>query len=233
MDDLVTAEEAAELLGVTPGHIKNIVYAGHLRPYYRGGGRRRRLFKRAHLEGYLKAREKKWTTGEIACIAMQAMAEVKSLETEVRHITNHLGLRIQGLNMDELSVKETVAKVEYELEAPPRARSAIEIWEWAKMFYAIGEEYFEMVAQWTDLEEPWQPFVQLGWKLGKEAPPLFDKEVEIAYGYLGMGRRVMRQSVYFYVRNRHGKRVSDKLFPEMGDDLVSPVIGMAYPDYSP
>ncbi len=170
---------------------------------------------------------------DAAILAKQALAETRSIRSEFEKLKYSMGLRVQGLDFTPLAIEETYAKVEHALGLAPYAYTANEIWEWARLFYAIGEEYFDVVGEHVDTKEPWKVFLDLGAKLIREAPRFYDKEIELAYGFLALGRTTMRQAAYFYVRNKYGKRVSGKMFPETADDLVSPVLLMAYQDFQP
>lgn len=235
VDDLLTAKEVAQVLDITRKHVTNLVRRGDLTPCHRSGysAAGKMYFKLEHVLALKQARVKNWSTTEAVVAAKQAQAEVRSLRAELERIKTCMGVRIKGLDFSALAVREVYERVDYALNSPPQALKPEEVWSWASLFYAIGEEYFEVVELYIGDNEPWKVFLQLGQKLVREAPKCYDKELEIAYGYLAMARRMMRQSAYFYIRNKYGKRVSGQMFPEMEDEIISPVILMAFHDLQP
>jgi phage terminase Nu1 subunit (DNA packaging protein) len=239
VDELLTTSQASKILGVTVKQVRNLINRGVLIAQSREGKTATSTFH-VRLSDVLIAKGtrrrragRKLSGYDAALMAKQAFAEVRAMRSEFERLKFGMGLRIQGLDFSELGVQEVLAKIEHALTEIPRALTPFEVWQWARLFYSIGEEYFEIVEQHTGDKEPWKNFLALGQKLVKEAPRFYDKEIEMAYGFLALSRTIMRQAAFFYVRNKYGRRVSGKMFPETADEIVSPVILMAYNNFQP
>lgn len=231
-EDLLTAQQVAGMLGVTTDMVQKLVRQGLLKPQYQGTSLvAPRLYRETDVAALVEAREAKLDLPTVAAIARQAYTASRSLERVVKQLLELLGADVPLLKLGKDDVLSLCAKVDdaLEQEFPPEAR---EVLDWAKIFYAIGEEYFELVASQLGDEEPWKRFLDLGQKLSREAPRksfMIDKELEAAYGYLEVARRNLRNSSFFYIRNRHGRKTASDLFPEVKGDKHEDIITLAFP----
>lgn len=230
MDELITPSEAAEILEVSEKQVRNYVREGILLPVYPPGQKLngQMYISREDVAGLAELQRSDVSLPKLAAIARRAHVASRSLERVVRRINAAVGADIPMADLSQDGVLSTYVKVEAALEEY-RVRSADEVTEWSRLFFSIGEEYFGAVEQHTGDPEPWKKFLDLAARIRKEAPETFaDAELRTAYDYFAVGARFMRQAAYFYVRNRYGLPVSNKLFPETSDDLVAPILAMAY-----
>jgi hypothetical protein len=233
MDERITAKEAARMLGVTTRMVRYWTRKGIIRPFKPGGSVSAvPMYLRTEIDALLEARSKKVDLQTVATMARQAHVSSRQLERTVSRLLEIIGANIPMLSLKEENVHALYLQVEDALEQdyqPP----ADEVLEWARIFYAVGEEYLGLIEEVVEDEEPWAKLLELSNSLSVRAPrDLFsgDKELEAAYGYLEMARRNMRNVAYFYIRNRHGSRAASGAFPGTGD-ITEEVIALAFPEF--
>jgi len=230
-EDLLTVQQVARMLGVTTDMVQKLVRQGLLKPQYQGSITAPRLYREADVAALVEAREAKLDLTTVAAMARQAHTASRSLERVVKQLLELLGADVPLLSLEKEDVLSLCAKVDDALEEEflPEAR---EVLSWAKVFYAIGEEYFGLVESHLGEKEPWKRFLDLGQKLVREAPRksfVIDKELEATYGYLEVARRNLRNAAFFYVANKHGQRLASGLFPEVKRDRHEDIITLAFP----
>jgi hypothetical protein len=230
VEPVITLSEAAEILDVSVRQVRNYITDGTLVPTYPEGRKLNApiLVSREDVAALAEFLGTRMGIAELASIARRAYVSSRSLERVVRRINTIMGANIPIPNLGKEEILETYLKIEQALE-DDHVLTADEVTEWARVFYAAGEEYFEAVAEHTASPEPWKNFLALASKLKKEAPTYTaDSELTIAFNYIAVATRFMRQAAYFYVRNKHGLRVAGRMFPETADDIVAPVLAMAF-----
>jgi len=219
---LIPPEEAAEVLGVSVHQVMQLARQGMLRPHYPTGQRLNapRMYWSEEVSALAEARRRGVTLPEVSVTAAQAFATARALERRVDILEQMCGAGVPPLQLDEDSVVSMWLKVhEYK---DRRITDADEILNWAKVFMAIGEEYFALIEKVLGKDEPWEPFLELANKLTVNCPiELLDAEpmTRIAYGWLDAGRRSLRHAAYFYIRTKHGLPEATKRFPETGCDI--------------
>lgn len=231
-DDIVTAKEAAKLLGVDERTIRNYVTSGLLR---RIRGEQKRLI-------YVSIQDISTVAGLVSCgrdipaisrNAIQALAAASNAERRLGRLESFLGIDCKYLATDEESVVSFHRECLDLLVDYSELMPAPEVLEWAYKFAAITEEYLSALAQYTGEEEPWSPLMDAAQKLYDGAPRdtfYYRKDLEVAYGYLASARLHIRQVAYFYIRKIHGVRAADKACPEVStcerDDKIIRLIFM-------
>ena len=228
--ELVDATRAAEILGVTKRQIHNLARQGVIRAHYPKGRKLSapQMFKAEEVAAYAELREKKLGLVEVASIAQQALITCRMLERTVDRMRGLIGMcPLPDFSKDAILEKYNQAQDALQSELP---FDVDEVVEWSHFFQNVGEEYFELVEKHTGDGSPWNYFLKLASKMRKEAPEYTDRETQVAYDCLAVASTFMRQSAYFYIRNKYGKRTAAKICPETADDIASPVLAMAFPD---
>lgn len=218
MDERISAEEAAELLGVGKRHLNRLVSTGVLRWYPAEGPRKFRQYKTEEVLILKDLREKDLDFPAVASLAMQAVLQVRSMEKSIKQLLIATGLNFPILDLS----KEGIVSLCLQMEEAATSQVTINsIWEWAKTFHGIGEETLSAIELHTGNVEPWQPILMLGRKLMKDSPKLLSAgqpEVQYAYQILERGMRNARASCFFYVQMRHGRSSALELFPDAAGD---------------
>jgi len=215
-EDLVTAVEAAELLGVTADMVHKMVRQGMLSPVLeRGAARQQQHFHRSEVAAVAALRLMKLDLASVANLATRALAVAQRQEQQLEEVRALLGLRHRNLGCEE---EEIVSLFVQAQDANETEHSPEEAREWASVFFGITEEYLRLVARHTATSEPWKPFLLLGEKLVEEGHAAL---VEAA-------RRHLRQVAYFYLRNQEGQRVAHAKFPHVEGGIDETMIGLLF-----
>lgn len=212
------------MLGVGVRRLRPITATGQLKTY---PGNQYRLEDVAVLAD-LRKRELDLPT--VSAMAMQASLASKKLERLVSQLLLVVGADIPQLDLSPGAVRSMCIEANAALLEPAIYWSSQRVFEWARIFYAAGEEFFEAINLHVGLEDPWRPFVDLSKHILTQAPERLagqDLEVRAAYQYLDMARRTMRQAAFFYVQGRHGKRKALKLFSESRQDVHEELAALA------
>jgi len=170
--------------------------------------------------------------GTIAARADLAYAASSNCETRVNALLDLLGLNRNTLDLREFAVIALHEEVEATLlDADPPTLEQVRMI--AGTFFGIDEAYLFLVEKYLHTDEPWKKFLDLGYKLVVDAP--YDKFVDepvlrVAYGYLSAARAQLRTVSYFYCRERHGQKLSERVFKN-GGNVTERIIGLLYPHY--
>ena len=229
-EDIVTIEEAARILGVCHRMVHKLVRDRLLHPVpLPGPNKLKKYFRLADVAAYAETQTKKISLADVATMADRAYAVSCGNEKRITNLMRVLGLDSKVLETTEEAVVSLVLRMEDTTLSPPVPK-AKDVMEWARTFLAVNEGYLNLVASYTASEEPWAPFMHLAQVLSEGMPTdalVADKELEEAYGYLEAGRRNLRHVGYFYIRERHGSKKADMLFP-VEEDYATPVMTMLY-----
>jgi hypothetical protein len=228
-EDLITAEEAAESLGVSTAMIHKMTTRGLLSPVD-FGKRRLKYFRRAEVAAVASIRMTKLDLATTANMAVRALALAQSNDRRLDELSSILGLQGTSLSLEENEVVALFIKTQDALKEDC-APTASEIREWAKVFLRISEEYLRVVVLHTAAPEPWKPFMLLGEKLAEEAPrEKFSKDdlLTASYGFLEVARRHLRHVAYFYIRNERGAPTANKKFPNVEGGVDELMIGLLF-----
>lgn len=210
--ELVTAEEAARMLEVGKTTVYWYVRKGYLQPHSSSGPLH---FSREVVNDLAHARDKSTDLKGVAFTAAQSLALSRMLERRMKMLETLIGSRAEGLPTDEENVLSLYAEAEDDLDEPPTSMKRVLYW--AKIFTAIGEEFFDLLEAYTDSGQAWRSFVDLGVAISKSAPAEkfeVSPDLEAAYRYFEVGRNNLRNAAFLYVRNRYGSRTANKVFEE-------------------
>lgn len=222
--------ETADRLGVSAVSVRRMVRDGYLRAVYPIGRSKAEQpqFRSADVAALVELRAQNLGIAEIAALAKMATLRVGALERQLARLMETVGADIPSLDFSEAGVLKLRADMESLLSLEYPNITAELVFDWARNFYVMGEEYFAAVEQHTADREPWiLPFRTVA-KLLAAKPQLHDPELDTAYRYLQLGRRFMRQAAYFYVRQQHGTRTAHRLFREVDGDVNHRILSMVF-----
>lgn len=231
--ELITAKEAADIIGVGPRQLSALARQGFIRTQHKKGDRRTPYYDPNEIVAYADMKQKGITFAEIAAMAQQNRARVTRLERVVNRLLGVIGADTPTLKLDRQSVISMHLTVEDALELP--VYTSKEVLDWSKIFYSIGEEYFEEVANIFNTPEPWKPYLELAKRMAKKAPfrqMEVDIEVKATYNYLKLATRFVRQAAFFYVRGKSGSREAYRTFPESTGDPHEDILSITVLDYA-
>lgn len=222
---LITSEEAAEILGVDKSSVTRMTRDGLLRAKLAGNAN---MYDPSEVHQLKTIRETNLSLAEVAARAARAEMAAYRLERQVTQLLSVIGADIPSLDVTPEAVVSLHLRVQdaVQLTGVP---SVDDVMSWAQTFQALSEEYFHVVADQFHTDEPWAPYLELSSKLIRDIPHVKlrnDLELNIAYNYLEMARRTMRQTMFFYVRTTSNKRIAYRLFPEALADVHEDVLAM-------
>lgn len=215
-------------MGVSTPQIYRMIKAGTLQcTYIETSGKKRPV--RVYESAVVAALEYKVTDMDlpgIGGIALRALALAEANEERTRQISELLGLNTPLLSVEEEDV------IALHVEAEERAKKTLvpnsdEILRWAKIFYAMNDNYFNVVRQALAQKDPWFTYLRLGEQLFNELQP-FIKETHIrnAAVYLEAGRRHLQAAAYMFLRRTSGSARADELFPDVSGGLEEDIIAL-------
>lgn len=222
---LISSEEAAEVLGVTKSHLHKLTREGMLRARLYGNAN---MYDPSEVHQLKSIRESDLSLTVVAARAARAEMTAYRLERQVEQLLSVIGADNPSVSVSPEAVVALHLKVEDELQST-RPATVDELMFWAQTFQAMSEEYFHVVASQFETDEPWVKYLQLSNKLLRDAP--FSKlrndlELHTAYNFLEMARRSMRQTMFFYVQTTSNKRIAHRLFPESLNDVHEDVMSL-------
>jgi hypothetical protein len=226
---LIPLESAAEILKVNPASVVAWAGRGLLEQVI---VKRKAHYRRDQVEGLapLVADSGPLDLGTIAARADLAYAASSNCEVRVNALLDLLGLNRNTLDLREFAIIALHEEVEASLlEAEPPTIEQLRVL--AGTFFAIDEAYLFLVEKYLHTDEPWKKYLDAGYKLAVEAP--YEKFVDepalrVAYGYLSAARAQLRTVSYFYCRDRHGPKLSARVFKDR-NDVTERIIGLLYP----
>lgn len=223
--DLITSEQAAEILGVTTGRVRQMLRDGYLRSRLVGQAY---MYDPNEVHQLKEIRKTGVTLVEIAARASRAEMIAYRLERQVTQLLNVIGADIPSVDLRQEAVVALHLKVE-DASKSTRIPSIDELLEWAQVFQGLNEQYFHEVEQEFLTDEPWKPYIKLSNNLAKSMPQerlRKDLELNTAYNYLEMSRKHLRQVVFFYVRTTSNKRIAYRVIPEAANDFHEDVFNL-------
>lgn len=222
---LITSEEAAQILGVNKYSVTRMTREGLLRARLAGNAN---MYDPNEVHQLKELRESNITFTEVAARAARAEMAANRLERQVTQLLSVIGADIPTLDTAPEAVVALHLKVQ-DAVTEATIPSVEEVMSWAQTFQALSEEYFHVVAKQFQTDDPWQPYLELSNRLIRSIPhPTLrnDLELSIAYNYLEMARRTMRQTMFFYVCTTSNKRIAHRRFPESLADVHEDVLAM-------
>lgn len=226
---LVSLHKAAATLGVSPETVLTWGVRGLLEQVWDGN---RSQYREEQVLGLvpLIANAGPGDLAMIAARADHAYATSRNVEVRLNALLDLLGLNRNVLDMRQFAVIELHQRVDDALlEAEPPSLEEVRFW--AGTFFSIDEAYLCSVEKYVATDEPWKKFLDLGYKLVVDAPHYRfndDPELRAAYGYLKAARAQLRTACYFYCRERHGPRATDRIFEKQGA-ITERIMGLLYP----
>lgn len=231
--DLVTAQEAAEMLSVAILSIRKMTRQGLLTPVFaREANKPNQIhYKKQEIARLAEFKTKKVDIFSVGFMATRALAMSEENERKLDELCLLLGLKNNRLEFDEESVISLHIKTEEVLNELELHLSGQEIFKWAQIFICFSEEYLRTVEQFTDQEDPWELYLNLARRLCEEAPIeqfAYDKSLQTIYGYLEISRKHLRQVSYFYMRSRNTIKETLTKFPDMEGGIDEVMISLLY-----
>lgn len=223
--ELISSEEAAEILGVNRRQVTQLTRDGLLRSKLVGNAN---MYDPNEVHQLREIRASSLTLAEVAARAARAEMTAYRLERQVSQLLDVIGANIPSADIQKDAVVALHLKVEDALK-DKGIPTVEDLMYWAQTFQSLSEEYFHVVAKEFETEEPWTPYLNLSNQLLRKTPYArlkTDLELSTAHNFLEMARRGMRQVMFFYVRTTSNKRIAHRLFPESLNDVHEDVLAM-------
>ena len=228
--ELVSAAQAAELLGISAAQLTKLVRKGIIRPDPASPSTtKRRLFRITDISTLKELRKKGFSLETAIVEARRSALEALSLRRELDRVKFLLGLDIPTLAVDRDTLISTLLQAEDALRDPPTGPR--DLLNWARILHALSEAHFEAITYYTDNPEPWRVFLALGRKLcltQNHALTRYDLERHNIYMLLNAGLRRARQAAFFYVRALYGRKNATEWFPEAKGCVHEDVIALSF-----
>lgn len=223
--NLINSEEASQILAVNKSRLHQMTREGLIRARPVRGAN---MYDPNEVYQLKEIRASDITLVEVAARAARAEMTAYRLERQVTQLINVIGADIPSADITPEAVVAQHLKVEDEL-ASHIPLSVDGVLLWAQTFQSLSEQYFHVVADQFLLEKPWKPYVKLSNKFIRAMPHTRlrrDLELYVAYNYLELARRSMRQAMFFYAFTTYGKRLAYSEFPEAYGDVHEDVMTM-------
>jgi hypothetical protein len=229
--DVIGTTEAAEILGLQPRAVRDLVKNGYLYPvrdmtppiqHYR--------FKREDVTLLAEVRAQPVDLAGVISMARHAAFTARKLEVLVARLMSVMGADIPVAELDREAVEAMYLRMQAALEVDEYDTEAV--FKWARIFFSMGEEYFDALEVYTGDREPWLIVSDLSRRIllrGIEQGKFnADVETTAAYQYLTLANRTVRQAAFFYVRRRHSRDISATLFPEATKDVHESLSALSF-----
>ncbi len=208
--EVLTADEAARMLGVSRRQLARIVETGLL--VCRDGG-----YDPNDVSALKEIRKQKLDLADVAAMAQRAHMEAFRARRELKVLKDIIGYNLPTISLDADAVYSLHTAAENaSLQQTPFLPE--EIVDWSRIFLALGEEYFEAVTLHLRIPEPWWVYLDLAGVLLRSVSLKERKlniEVRTAYDYLASARPSLRHAAFSRAHQVYGKRNSLKMFPDM------------------
>ena len=184
----------------------------------------------ADVEAIRELKRRRLDLPSIAAMAAQALYANRTLERSVRRLLDVLGADMPIMLLDEDSARILLSRTKAMLKSMCTP-TASDVLRWSRTFYALGEEHMAQIELYTGEKEPWRPFLELAEKLCGDVAEIttVNTQLEVAYGYLMMARRNVRNVAYHYVRAHEGRSMAAKTFPHVTGDVHEEVLALMFP----
>lgn len=154
------------------------------------------------------------------------LAEFRARRAErlVMQVLDMLGVNIPIIDIGYKALTALYYRAEDDLGREDNFE-AIEIREWSKVFYGLGEEHLEALSLYFSEPEPYRVFMDLGARLKKMYLPASKRMVDaLTLEYLQASVRCLRQTAYFYVGPKEGlakaRQVLGGCVPDINRELL-------------
>lgn len=220
---LVTAAEAAEMLGVTTTQVYRLVQNGTL-SRAGGGLRQPTRFYVTDVEALREARAEPTSLVSLQKELYAERARRLAMERRLERVERVLCLRRPTIGHDESDILDLVERVHEALKDPPT--EAMEIQEWCSTLLDVHEETFDLVERYTGDPEPWREMLLLAEAMyASLRSEQLDEDSESVYAELSTARRSLRQAAFFHVSRRRGNDHARRVIREAEQDLVKKING--------
>jgi len=223
--ELVSTQEAAQLLDLAPRSVRDLVAKGYLRPTAAGTHYK---FRKSDVLLLAAMRQQGTDLPSVALMAAHSAARIAQLERQLHYLSVVLQVDIPSADLAADAVKSRHIKAQDTVGR--RQHTTEEVFEWARFFYAVGEEYFDAILQHVGDTEPWQLLLKTANHLMTCCTPKLvakDTEARAAFQYLDAARRNLYHAAYFYVRRSYGARASNALFPHATGNINAELSALA------
>lgn len=226
-DEFITDDEAAEILGMQPRGLRKLVSKGQIRRYRYDANTSHARYKLEDVLVLKASRERPINMPAVAATAAQASFNARKLERVVKKILVATGLDIPLIDLGEDSIISLYIRLR---EAMETKATVDEVYEWSRLFNALGEEVLEAIELYTGEKEPWNLFLRLGKKMMQEMPKGISSEpvtTRDAYCLLRHSMRHARHVAICYVQMKYGRSTAWQLFPELEGSMTEAITEMA------
>ena len=214
--NLITATEAAEILGVSVAQVHVVHRNGLLEALHPPGTRKNnltgKLFRRDDVVILRDAREQTAgaSTARLKQLALQAIVTSRRVEHRLAELTNYLGLEDHSLSLERDDVVALYTRMN-ELGQDHTMVVHEDLVPWSRQLLGVTAEFLGLVEQHTGDKEPWRVFMRAGKSL-----TLNCSAGSSARMYVDHACANLRNVAYFYIRGVYGVRVANKMFPKEG-----------------
>lgn len=220
-EDLVSRQEAADILGVTPKMITYWTSKEILKAHPVDGDRLGRLkYDREEVAALAEARERGEKLSDVSLTAQAAYAAARVAQRKADMLMRAMGYG-PPLRNDPESVKALHLEAQEDCKRVITGEERVNYW--ADKFFGICDIYMETVATVMETEEPWEPYLTLMRRLAKQADyheAAYNPLLKRAYHRLAASRAAFRQSFCTYLSAKYGVRKARKAFPhEFGNEM--------------
>jgi DNA-binding transcriptional MerR regulator len=224
-NQLISAKEAADTLGISVASINYHVRQGMLQPVYSKDRKLNdRRYRKDEVEALAEARERGLSLPRVASMAARSYATSRALEHRIDRLEQVLGVGLNPLPLDEESVLALYAEA-CDKEHP--AHKLSDLARWTRTLFAMGEEFFELLEVYTGDEDGWVTFMDFIRATLDAAPAEASPEVVQIYEMLRSARNHLRNVSYVYARNKYGAKKANRAFHgDEHDQLIKIVEGM-------
>src|SRR5690606_23271594 len=225
-DGLITANEAAELLGMTTPNFNCLVKDGYFSPIYPNGRIRGRLFREEEVLEYKKGRLRvspiagriKSTNAQY--LAEKAMLLAKQVSVRLDEFCSFLGMDGCRLELNEEGLRRFF-KVQGMLDQYYYTVEPKEVFELAKLVQSVDEPYLKFIYKELGHQTPWEPFYKVANKVLNDVLTqdlASNPKLAQATGFLVSARNNLRMVAYFYERSVNGPRKARRTLPDVDPD---------------
>lgn len=224
-NQLISAREAAAILGLSVPSLNRLVLQGLLQPVYsRDKPLSERRYRMDEVDSVAEAREKGKSLPKVASLAIRGYAASRALEHRVEQIEQVLGIDMDPLPLDEDAVLALYAEASDVLHPPKKPE---ELTRWARVFLSMGEEFLELLEAYTGDEEAWLVFTTFARAILDAAPAEPAPAVKKLYGMMRAARNHLRNVAFLHARNKYGARQANQVFHgDEHDQILKIIAGM-------
>lgn len=229
-DNLLTTEEAARMLGVPLQLFRRLRRKKLVKSVKTTGPQC--YFHPADIMAMQPLLDDRRDLAGVEEMALQAYAMASRVERQMKDWAELQGPTLPRLSTTRPAVLSLQLLVKQELKADHSSFPAEHVIEWARTFLAVDEEQLVLAAYFTGEYEPWRPMLELADRMVSAAPRhVFHscKDLQVAYGYLEVARKNLRQVAYFFCRKEYGPSIADRLFTEPHSEISRIVYSLLYP----